>query len=69
MGGLLAAYLSVRYPVRRLILLNTAVIYVSPGRMLDVFVMSGNINGKSALLKGNPRRFVPPGNLRDLFDI
>jgi esterase/lipase len=36
MGGLLAAYLSVRYPVRRLILLNTAVIYVSPRRMLDV---------------------------------
>ncbi|NOU99070.1 alpha/beta hydrolase [Paenibacillus planticolens] len=35
MGGLLAAYLSVRYPVRRLILLNTAVIYVSPGRMLE----------------------------------
>lgn len=36
MGGLLAAYLSVRYPIRRLILLNTAVIYVSPGRMLEV---------------------------------
>lgn len=36
MGGLLAAYLSVRYPVRRLILLNTAVIYVSPGRLFEV---------------------------------
>jgi len=36
MGGLLAAYLAVRYPVRRLVLLNTAVIYVSPSRFLQV---------------------------------
>ncbi|MGG1514973.1 alpha/beta fold hydrolase [Paenibacillus oryzisoli] len=36
MGGLLAAHLAVRFPVRRLILLNTAVIYVSPGKMLSV---------------------------------
>ncbi|UJF36015.1 alpha/beta hydrolase [Paenibacillus hexagrammi] len=36
MGGLLAAYLAVRYPVRRLVLLNTAVIYVSPSRLLEV---------------------------------
>jgi carboxylesterase len=36
MGGLLAAYLAVRYPVRRLVLLNTAVIYVSPFRLLHV---------------------------------
>jgi carboxylesterase len=36
MGGLLAAYLSVRYPVRRLVLLNTAVIYISPSRLLHV---------------------------------
>jgi esterase/lipase len=31
MGGLLAAYIATRYPVRRLVLLNAAVIYVSPG--------------------------------------
>lgn len=36
MGGLLAAYLAARYPVRRLVLLNTAVVYVSPSRMLQV---------------------------------
>lgn len=32
MGGLLAAHVANRYPVRRLVLLNAAVIYVSPGR-------------------------------------
>lgn len=32
MGGLLAAYLANRFPVRRLILLNSAVYYVSPVR-------------------------------------
>jgi carboxylesterase len=36
MGGLLAAYLASRYPVRRLVLLNTAVVYVSPRRLLNV---------------------------------
>ncbi|MBD0380438.1 alpha/beta hydrolase [Paenibacillus sedimenti] len=36
MGGLLAAYLAVRYPVRKLVLLNTAVIYISPARLLHV---------------------------------
>ncbi|MNI45709.1 Carboxylesterase [compost metagenome] len=36
MGGLLAAYLAVRYPVRRLVLLNTAVVYVSPARFIKV---------------------------------
>ncbi|TBL80196.1 alpha/beta hydrolase [Paenibacillus thalictri] len=35
MGGLLAAYLANRYPVRRLVLLNAAVIYVSPRRMVN----------------------------------
>ncbi|KIL39525.1 hypothetical protein SD70_19730 [Gordoniibacillus kamchatkensis] len=30
MGGLLAAYIATRYPVRKLVLLNAAVIYVSP---------------------------------------
>ncbi|MEI7024350.1 alpha/beta hydrolase [Paenibacillus sp. y28] len=34
MGGLLAAYAARRHPVRRLVLLNTALIYFSPGRML-----------------------------------
>jgi carboxylesterase len=33
MGGLISAYLANRYPVRRLILLNAAVIYVSPLRL------------------------------------
>jgi carboxylesterase len=35
MGGLLAAYLASRYPVRRLILINASVVYVSPGRLLS----------------------------------
>jgi esterase/lipase len=34
MGGLLAAYLANRYKVRRLVLLNAAVIYVSPRRFI-----------------------------------
>jgi carboxylesterase len=36
MGGLLSAYLASRYPVRRLVLINTPVVYVSPGRLLKV---------------------------------
>ena len=51
MGGLLAAYLSVRYPVRRLILLNTAVIYISPGRMLDVIRDEWKYQRKFSILK------------------
>ncbi|MFD2612134.1 alpha/beta hydrolase [Paenibacillus gansuensis] len=35
MGGLLAAYLARRYPVRRLVLLSAAVIYLSPGRFIQ----------------------------------
>ncbi|XEC95654.1 alpha/beta hydrolase [Paenibacillus tarimensis] len=34
MGGLIAAYLANRYPVRKLVLLNAAVIYFSPGRFV-----------------------------------
>lgn len=34
MGGLIAAYLANRYPVRRLALLSAAVYYVSPGRFV-----------------------------------
>jgi carboxylesterase len=34
MGGLIAAYLANRYPVRRLALLSTAVYYISPGRFV-----------------------------------
>ncbi|MBC8079482.1 MAG: alpha/beta fold hydrolase, partial [Gorillibacterium sp.] len=34
MSGLIAAFLANRYPVRRLVLLNAAVIYVSPVRLL-----------------------------------
>ncbi len=34
MGGLLAAYAANRYPVSRLVLLNAAVIYVSPMRLM-----------------------------------
>jgi carboxylesterase len=30
MGGLLAAYIATRYPVRKLVMLNAAVIYISP---------------------------------------
>jgi len=34
MGGLIAAYVANRFPVRRLALLNTAVYYISPGRFV-----------------------------------
>ncbi|OCT14227.1 hypothetical protein A8709_25690 [Paenibacillus pectinilyticus] len=51
MGGLLAAYLSVRYPVRKLILLNTAVIYVSPGRLLNVIRDEWKYERKISLVK------------------
>lgn len=51
MGGLLAAYLSTRYPVRKLILLNTAVIYVSPGRLLNVVRDKWKYQGKIGLSK------------------
>lgn len=51
MGGLLAAYLSSRYPVRKLILLNTAVIYVSPGRLLNVIRDEWKYQRKLSLLK------------------
>ncbi|WP_239551103.1 alpha/beta hydrolase [Paenibacillus elgii] len=34
MGGLLSAYVANRFPVRRLVLLNAAVIYVSPGKFI-----------------------------------
>ncbi len=38
MGGLIAAYLANRFPVRRLILINTAIYYLSPGRLIkDTF--------------------------------
>ncbi|WJH34090.1 alpha/beta fold hydrolase [Paenibacillus sp. CC-CFT747] len=38
MGGLIAAYLANRYPVRRLVFLNAAVYYVSPVRLArDVY--------------------------------
>ncbi|MBP1995197.1 alpha/beta hydrolase [Paenibacillus eucommiae] len=36
MGGLLAAYIAARYPVRKLILLNASVVYISPSRLLKV---------------------------------
>jgi carboxylesterase len=36
MGGLISAYLANRYPIRRLVLLNAAVIYVSPARFIKV---------------------------------
>ncbi|WNR42293.1 alpha/beta hydrolase [Paenibacillus roseipurpureus] len=51
MGGLLAAYLSIRYPVRKLILLNTAVIYVSPGRLLNVIRDEWKYQRKISLVK------------------
>jgi carboxylesterase len=41
MGGLLAAYIASRFPVRRLVLLNTAVVYVSPGRLAKVIGGTG----------------------------
>ncbi len=33
MGGLISAYLANRYPVKRLVLLSTAVVFFSPGRL------------------------------------
>lgn len=38
MGGLLAAYIANRYPVERVVLLNAAVIYLSPLRYLTYFL-------------------------------
>lgn len=38
MGGLLAAYIANRYPVDRVVLLNAAVIYISPGRYISFFL-------------------------------
>lgn len=35
MGGLIAAFLANRFPIRRLVLLNAAVIYASPGRFVQ----------------------------------
>ncbi len=35
MGGLLASYIAVRYPIRKLVLLNASVLYVSPGGLLE----------------------------------
>ncbi|MDR6549639.1 alpha/beta fold hydrolase [Paenibacillus qinlingensis] len=58
MGGLLAAYLSVRYPVRKLILLNTAVIYVSPGRLLNVLRDEWKYQRKITLIKGKSTPLV-----------
>ncbi|MGO4494376.1 alpha/beta hydrolase [Paenibacillus sp. 2RAB27] len=58
MGGLLAAYLSVRYPIRKLILLNTAVIYVSPGRLLNVLREEWKYQRKISFIKGKSTPLV-----------
>ncbi|MFC0214721.1 alpha/beta hydrolase [Paenibacillus chartarius] len=39
MGGLLAAYMATKYRVRRLVLLNAAVIYISPARFARELTM------------------------------
>ncbi|MCZ8513097.1 alpha/beta fold hydrolase [Paenibacillus filicis] len=39
MGGLIAAYLANRFPIRRLVLLSAAVIYVSPRRFVNHLAM------------------------------
>ncbi|HEX7056397.1 MAG TPA: alpha/beta fold hydrolase [Bacilli bacterium] len=52
MGGVLAAYLSTRYPVRKLVLLNAAAIYFSPVRFvrhLTAAIRNGQV---SQLLRG-----------------
>lgn len=38
MGGLIAAYLASRYPVRKLVLISAAVIYISPKRFITELV-------------------------------
>lgn len=51
MGGLIAAYLTNRYPVRRLVLLNAALIYVSPvhyGRELVNLIRTGAFREEAA---------------------
>jgi esterase/lipase len=51
MGGLIAAYLANRCPVRRLVLLSTAVVYISPlrfGRELVAQIKSGRIRDEAA---------------------
>ncbi|RKN84108.1 alpha/beta hydrolase [Paenibacillus ginsengarvi] len=50
MGGALAAHIASRYPVRRLVLLNAAVIYASPYLLLQDF--------GSALQAGDWRRYM-----------
>ena len=61
MGGLLAAHVANRYPVRRMALLNAAVYYFSPLRMLRHIVQllrSGGVNG---MLRD--KRDIPVGAL------
>lgn len=38
MGGMLAVHVAARYPVRRLVLLGAAAVYVSPGRLVRDFL-------------------------------
>lgn len=58
MGGLLAAYIATRYPVRRLVLLNAAVIYVSPGHFARELTESLRRGDRSHLekMRGTPIR-------------
>lgn len=49
MGGLIAAYLANRYPVRRLALLSAAVYYVSPSRLLRNVIRQYRANNLQAL--------------------
>ncbi|WP_243735233.1 alpha/beta hydrolase [Paenibacillus turpanensis] len=60
MGGLLAAYAANRLPVRRLVLVNTAVYYVSPGRFVREAVRQfrdGNLRSLS-VKQATPLRAV-----------
>jgi esterase/lipase len=56
MGGMLAAYLASRYPVRKLVLLNAAVIYVSPGHFAREFTERWKRGDRSSIekMRGTP---------------
>jgi len=53
MGGMIAAYLSTKYPVAKLVLLNACVYYVNPGQMFQNMAetIKSNFTANTGLLK------------------
>ena len=52
MGGMIAAYLSTKYPVDKLVLLNACVFYINPGQMFQnmAAMIKSNFTANSAIL-------------------